>query len=220
MKKRNRNDIKKILDTITFPFRAILAFGRTEYRLFGLSSFSDERYDYVSKEVKGYCLDIGCGNNRFINEYLNGDGIGIDVFPHNGLDIKYVIKDLTKLPFNDSSFYTVTFIANINHVPESLRDDELAEAYRCLIPGGNIIITNGNPIAEIIVHKMGFLYYDLKCFFVNNNDSDNVYSEKDDQLYLFDSEIYDRLINVGFKNITKKYFWTQWGLNHMIIAYK
>lgn len=86
-----RSRLKKVLDMITFPIRAPIAFGRTEYRLFGLSSFSDERYDYVSREIKGYCLDVGCGNNRFIREYLDGDGIGIDLYPYEGLDKKYVL---------------------------------------------------------------------------------------------------------------------------------
>lgn len=215
-----RSGIKKALDTITFPIRAPIAFGRTEYRLFGLSSFSDERYDYVSKETKGYCLDVGCANNRFIREYLNGNGIGIDLYPYEGLDKNYVLKDMSKFPFNNDEFDSVTFIANINHVPRDIRDKELGEAYRCLKTGGNIIITNGNPIAEVMVHKMGFFYYDVVYRLLYNRKASDGYEEKDDELYLTDLEICSRLKNIGFKNIRTKYFYSQWMLNHMIISEK
>ena len=39
----------------------------------------------------------------------------------------------------------------------ALRDIELAESYRCLKNGGNII-TMGNPLAEILVHKVVMRY--------------------------------------------------------------
>jgi ubiquinone/menaquinone biosynthesis C-methylase UbiE len=59
---------------------------------------------------------------------------------------------MTHLPFKDETFQSVTFPANINHVPRNQRDQELSEAYRVLKPFGNIIITMGNPIAETVVH--------------------------------------------------------------------
>lgn len=214
-----RSNYNRLLDTATFPVRAFLAFGRTEFRLFGLSSFSDERYDYVAKEVVGYCLDIGCGNNRFIKENLKDNGIGIDFYKHEGLSDNEVVTDPTHLPFESLSFDSVTFIANINHVPKQVRDQELGEAYRCLKSGGNIIITNGNPIAEIIVHNMGFLYEDL-CRLLKGKENNCGYSEKDDELFLSDNEIIQRLEKIGFVNISKKYFLTQWGLNHLILAWK
>jgi ubiquinone/menaquinone biosynthesis C-methylase UbiE len=214
----NRNRNKKILDTVTFPLRAIIACGRTEYRFLGLSSFSDERYDYVSSIAGGYCLDIGCGSNRFVKEYMRGNGIGIDVYKHEGLIDENVIKDLTKLPFNSQTFDSITFIANISHVPKEIRDAELGEAYRCLKPKGKIVITSGNPVAELIVHNMGFIYYDVKAF-LDKKKNDGP-SEKDDELFVPDKEIISRLKAAGFKNINKKYFITQWFLNHMIIAEK
>jgi len=40
-----------------------------------MSSLQSERFDYVSKEVIGYCLDVGCGRyNRFVKEYHNANG--------------------------------------------------------------------------------------------------------------------------------------------------
>jgi ubiquinone/menaquinone biosynthesis C-methylase UbiE len=215
-----RSVVKKVVDTITFPLRASFAMGRTEYRLFGLSSFSDERYDYVARMVRGYCLDIGCGYNRFIKEYCSNNGIGIDIFPYEGIEKEHVLKDLTRLPFADNTFDTVTFIANINHVPKNDRDRELGEAYRCLKLGGNIIITNGNPIAEFLVHNMGFLYYNVIYYGLLHKPNIPGHAEGDDQLFLSDNEIYGRLKKLGFKNIRTKHFTTQLFLNHMIIAEK
>ena len=65
---------------------------------------------------------------------------------------------MTHLPYKDGSFETVTFIANINHIPRPLRSKELAEAYRVLKPNGKIIVTMGNPVAEWLVHKIVYLY--------------------------------------------------------------
>lgn len=111
-----------------------------------MSAIARDRFDYVAREVRGHCLDIGCGpRNRFVREYLDGDGVGVDVFPYEGLEPEQILEDMTKLPFADGSFDTVTFLANFNHIPEPLRDAELAEAMRVLRPRGNVIITMGNP---------------------------------------------------------------------------
>src|SRR5438309_4593223 len=74
-----RNVLQKWKDFITFPVRALTLFHSDRC---GLSCLSSERFDYVAGEVRGYCLDVGCGRyNRFILEYLRGNGKGIDVFP-------------------------------------------------------------------------------------------------------------------------------------------
>jgi ubiquinone/menaquinone biosynthesis C-methylase UbiE len=51
------------------------------------------------------------------------------------------LKDTRKLPFEDGKFDVVTFSAVIEHIPPSLRHDVIKEAYRCLAPGGLIVIT-------------------------------------------------------------------------------
>jgi len=159
---------QKLRDFITFPVRAFALFYEDKA---GLSSLASERYDYVAREVAGVCLDVGCGrHNRFVSEYLDGNGKGIDVFRYEGLTDENLVDDLTHFPCADESFDSVTFIANINHVPKSLRNVELSEANRVLRPGGNIIITMGNPIAEILVHKVVWLYDKL---FSTNFDMDS-----------------------------------------------
>ncbi len=54
-----------------------------------------------------------------------------------------------------------------------------------------------------------------------NYDADNERGmDEEESYYLLDSEIKKRLIKAGFIGIRKRYFVTQWFLNHMIIAHK
>lgn len=211
-----RGFIQKLKDFLTLPFRALTIFYEDRW---GLSSLASERFDYVAREVQGYCLDIGCGpNNRFVSNFLNGAGVGIDLLPYEGLGPDNVREDLTDLDFEDSTFETVTFIANINHVPRSQRDAELAEAHRCVKPGGNIVITMGNPVSEVLVHKVVYLHDRV---FGTDHDIDNARGmDKEEAYYLTNSEIIDRLSRAGFSDFSKKYFLTQWGLNHLIVGWK
>lgn len=204
------------VDFVTFPFRALALH---EHDLGPLSSLPTERFDYVKREVSGRCLDIGCGrHDRFIKSWCGGNGVGIDVFPYEGLRREQIVPEPTQLPFVDESFDTVTFIANLNHVPRSLRDAELAEAHRCLVPGGRVVVTMGNPVAEILVHKLVALY---DRFLGTNFDVDTERGMgAEEEFFLLDSEIIERLTCAGFRDIRKKRFWTQWGLNHLLTGTK
>lgn len=205
-----------IKDFITFPFRAVTLFYSDKW---GLSCQATERYDYVSREILGYCLDIGCGpNNRFIKEFVNNNGIGIDVFPYEGLTDENIVLDMTQIPYDNEIFDSVTFLANINHIPKDKRDNELAEAYRVLKPKGNIIVTMGNPFAEVVVHSVVSIYDRI---FKTHQDVDSERGMVEgEEYYLSDSEIRDRLNKAGFVRVNKKFFYTQWGLNHLFVAYK
>lgn len=211
-----RNRIQAALDFLSFPIRAVTLF---EKDLLCFSALSSERYDYVSREVSGRCLDVGCGpHSRFVTEYLHGNGIGVDVFPYAGLAEENLLKDHRRFPFDDASFDTVTFIANLNHVSREDRDAELAEAHRCLHPGGRIIVTMGHPLAEAAIHKL-VLYY--QKFLGPDFEMDTQRGMDDDEeYYVTDKEIVQRLNGCGFYGIQKKYFLTQWGLNHMILGHK
>lgn len=211
-----RTVVQKLKDFAFFPIRAITIHDNDKW---SLTSLASERFDYVAREVTGYCLDIGCGKyNRFIVEYCGGRGKGIDVYPYEGLSSENIVSDMTHLPFKDASFDSVTFIANLNHIPRSLRDAEFNEAFRCLRPGGNIIVTMGNPLAEILVHKV--VHWHDKLFGTNYDMDSERGMDDEEEYYLLDSEIIERLSLAGFRNITKKYFFTQWGLNHLLIAWK
>lgn len=211
-----RTGFQRIKDFLAFPLRALALHHDDAW---GLSSLASERYDAVAGHVRGYCLDVGCGpHNRFVTRHLEGHGRGVDTFTYEGLTADDILDDPTSFPFEDCSFATVTFIACLNHVPASLRDAELAEAYRVLEPGGNIVVTMGNPLAEILVHKL-VAFYDRRLG--TRLDVDGVRGmQEGEQYYLRDREIVSRLARAGFQRITKRYLFTQWALNHLFVGWK
>ena len=211
-----RSKTQKFKDFVTFPIRAFTLFHNDRW---GLSSLASERFDYVAAEVTGNCLDVGCAyGNRFVKEYLNGNGTGIDLFLYEGLTEENIVPDLTHLPFAEKTFDSVTFIASINHAPESQRDAELAEAWRVLKPGGNIILTMGLPIVELIVHRVVWFY---DRFLDTRVDMDSERGmEAGETYFLTESEIRERLKRAGFRKLTRKSFVTQWGLNRLYVGWK
>lgn len=211
-----RSRLRKLVDFVTFPLRALTVFHSDKW---SLSSLTSERFDYAAREVIGRCLDVGCGyHNSFVTHWLGGNGKGIDVFRYEGLSDENIVENMRQFPFPDASFETVTFIANLNHVPRSDRDVELAEAYRCLRPGGNIIVTMGNPVAEVAVHRVVALY-DLLLGTKVDMDGERGMGQEEDY-YLNDTELIQRLVRAGFSKLKKKYFVTQWGLNHLWVGWK
>jgi ubiquinone/menaquinone biosynthesis C-methylase UbiE len=212
-----RSAKQKIIDLIAFPLRALTLHAGIDK--WGLTSLASERYEYVSRHVKGFCLDVGCGpHNRFVKNFLNGNGIGIDVYKYDGLNDENLVEDISNFPFPDETFESVTFIANLNHVPKQLRDIELAEAFRVLKPGGNVIITMGRPIVEILVHQL--VAISDKLFRTNFDlDGERGMIEGEDY-YVTPDEICERLTRASFKNLQRKLFWTQWGLNQLFIGWK
>ena len=98
-----RGRFQKLKDFVTFPLRAVTVMRKDRW---GFSSLRSERFDYVAREVLGYCLDIGCGEqNLFVTNCLGGNGKGIDVFPYEGLTAENVVEDMEHLPFNDNTFH-------------------------------------------------------------------------------------------------------------------
>jgi len=140
----------KIADSLSFPIRAL--FMATEGK-FKLSSLREERMRMVARYCQGRVLDVGCGpGNLFIKDFIGDkNGIGIDVFPYQG--VSNVISDMTKLPFEDSSFDTVTLIAVGGHISKSKRKAEFVEFARVLRLGGFLIMTEGEPLTQFLSHK-------------------------------------------------------------------
>ncbi len=211
---RRRSAAQRVLDFASFPLRALTLFHEDAC---GLSSLATERYDYVARAVSGRCLDVGCGrHNRFIAEFHDGPGVGIDLFPYEGLGPEHLVESLLRLPFPDGSFDAVTFIANLNHCPRPDRDAELAEAFRVLRPGGTIVVTMGHPVAEILVHQVVRAYDAVLGTKVDMDTERGM--EEDEEYYLTDHEIRERLTRAGFVGIVKHRFTTQWGLNALFRA--
>lgn len=122
----------------------------------GLTTNEEIRIQEVLRHIPptASCLDIGCGNNRLIQLHRarGGRGIGVDVYPWEGVDL--IVKDSSLLPFKDQSFDCVTFVASLNHIPN--RDAVLREAFRLLKRGGTVILTTLDPLPSYLWHKWAF----------------------------------------------------------------
>jgi len=210
-----RSRLQKIKDFLTFPLRAVTLFH--EDRL-GFSCQATERYDYVASAVTGRCLDMGCGTNRLVREFLGGNGIGVDVYKYAENHDGMIFENLLHLPFKDGEFDSVTFLANFSHIPEAERDDEVREAARVVRAGGNIIVTMALPLVEVIVHQVIWLYDRL---FGTHLDHDNERGmQEGEAYYLTEAEIRRLLTQAGFKRIVYRPFLTQWGMNGMYVGWK
>jgi SAM-dependent methyltransferase len=119
-----------------------------------LKTNADIRTGVVLNAARGKLLDIGCGTNRLVAQYRRngGDGVGVDVYPWQGVDL--IVEDTSRLPYPDASFDTVSFVACINHIPN--RADVLREARRLLRPGGRVLLTNLTPRLSRIWHAWAF----------------------------------------------------------------
>lgn len=205
---------QKIKDFLTFPLRAVLPVQESRW---GLTSRPDERFEYVAREITGRVLDIGCGrDNVFVTRYAHGNGVGVDVFRYEGLTDENIVDDMSQLPFPDESFDTVTFIACFNHIPKSDRDAEVGEAFRVLRKGGKVVVTMGNPLAELAIHRLVHAYDKLLG---TNLDMDTERGmHEDEEYFVRDRVIVEHLAAGGFRDVRKRYFATQWGLNHLLTA--
>jgi SAM-dependent methyltransferase len=138
---------RHIWDFIGAPLRLAL-FPQNWLPPLGLTTLEDERLSEVFPLVRGRLLDIGAGQNTLVKRY--GNGIGVDVFDWESGAL--VLEDCSRLPFPDSSFDTVTFVACLNHIPN--RSEVLIEAARVLRHGGRLIITMIDPILGEVGHKI------------------------------------------------------------------
>lgn len=202
------------IDFVTFPVRAVLPVQESKW---GMTSRPDERFEYVANIARGRVLDIGCGrNNTFINRHATPDSVGIDVFAYEGLAPEQIVEDMTHLPFGDATFDTVTFIANLNHIPSGDREAELREAFRVLRPGGQVVATMGSKVAEVLIHRLVHTYDRVLG---TNLDMDTERGmHEDEEFHLPDDEIRRLLTTAGFTEIRKVRFMTQWGFNHLFVG--
>ena len=204
-----------IANFVSFPLRAALILQKD---LRFVTSLRTERLHYAARYVRGETLDIGCGpHNAFVREWLSDNGTGVDVFKYDGLDTSHLV-DMENLPFQSGVFDTVTMIATINHIPHRKRSAQLAEAHRVLRSGGNIVVTQPNPVAGFLVHKLVHTYSERLGTHESMDHERGM--EHDEDLYLRDREIRALLTRARFVNLRKHHFWSQWGFNHLIAGDK
>ena len=120
-------------------------------------------------------LDVGCGPGTFANALD-------DKLQYCGLDIAYkqvqyayaqygsssknfLCTSAENIPLRDNSFDSAISIEIIEHLPEEVAHNMLREIYRCLKPGGKLILTTPNyhstwPILEWVVNTITPLSYE------------------------------------------------------------
>lgn len=108
-------------------------------------------------------LDLGCGNGRLLRFIANKkiDYVGLDIsekliksahlrqgFGEQASCLakyKFVVGNITDLPFQDSSFDAVLAIASLYHIPsKESRQKSFQEVARVLKPGGVFVMTYWN----------------------------------------------------------------------------
>ncbi len=173
----------------------------------------------VRRFCKGHVLDIGCGPGDIFNRYfLNGNGQSVDFHDYEGLKASQVIKDPKKFPFTDANFDTVTLIANINHIPKSVFEDEIKEIGRVLKKDGELVMTRIGLVVSFLTHNwvkvqsaVSKEYYDM--------DSDRG-MEEDERYTVSLEEIESACKKAGLTYQGTHKIWTQWALNEILIFKK
>jgi SAM-dependent methyltransferase len=206
----HRSAVGNALDEIFFPIRALFM-GPQGYM--GLSSLRDQRMRMVARHCRGRVLDVGCGpGNEFVNRFLHPQqGVGIDFFPYEGVSM--LVEDPANLPFPDASFDTVTLIAVGGHIPKSKRVDEFRELARVLKPGGRIVMTEGEPITQYLVHAWGHMYSTLLG--KKHVDYERGMAE-DEEFCMPYGELMGYLGTPPFRFLFRRRF--MWGLNNVYVA--
>lgn len=207
-----RSIIEKTMDSLLFPIRALFMVDDSKC---GLTSLREERMRTVAKYCKGKVLDIGCGpGNLFINKFIGSeDGIGIDIYPYKGVGM--IVDDMTKLPFDDCTFDTVTLIAVGGHIPKSKRHAEFQEFARILKKGGILVMTEGEPITQYLVHVWVHCLSRLQ----GTLDVDSERGMEEDEEYCMPrEELISHLNTPPLKFVQRGRF--MWGLNNIYTAEK
>lgn len=211
MKRRYRGIAQKLSDFVFFPVRALFV---PEERTFGLTSLRDERMEMVAKHAHGRVLDIGCGpGNRFVKQWAETGSVGMDVFAYEG--VESVHEDMTRLPFEDASFDTVTLIAVGGHIPQHVRTGEFAEIARVLKPGGKLLMTEGEPITQTVGH----LWRHFSFALIGKKDMDSERGMEEDEQYCMPFNEIIGYLNTPPLRFTKHEKF-MWGLNNLYIAEK
>src|SRR5262245_36733136 len=144
---RRKTVAKWLWDFLGIPFRLLL-FDQKWLPHFGWTTLEEERLEAVFPYLGGRLLDIGAGTNALVKRY--GNGVGVDVHDWGGG--VQVIENAARLPFDSSSFDTVTFVACLNHIPN--RAAALVEARRVIRDRGSLIVTMIDPILGGIGHAI------------------------------------------------------------------
>ena len=168
------------------------------------------------REISGRVLDIGCGrDNVFVTRYAHGNGVGVDVFRYEGLTDENIVDDMCAAPFPRR----VVRHGHLHRVLQPHPEDRprrrgaggVSRAAQGREGGGD----HGHPLAELAIHRLVYRYDKLLG---TNLDMDTERGMHEDEEYLVRAPHRRALGRGGFRDIRKRYFVTQWGLNHLLTA--
>ena len=199
--------VRSIWDFLGFPLRAFILDERMQKKL-GFTTLKEERIFAVMPLLQGKVLDIGCGHNDLMRMYRanGGQGIGVDIFPFEGVD---EIVDTERLPYENERFDTVTIIAALNHIPRGKRIAVISEARRILKNNGRLILTMINSGVGLVCHKLMWWDFDQKERGMDHNEEDYGLPNK---------YVIDTIQGCGFNFIRNERF--VYGLNNLFIFQK
>jgi len=210
---RPKSVFQHCYDFVGAPLRMIALPDHVNERLH-LTSLRAERLSAVLPLLKGRVLDIGAGDNMLVNIYRDAnagtenevgarDSKGIDVVDWGGDCV--IVENCQHLPFEDSSFDAVCFVACLNHIPE--RRQALAESFRILKPGGRLIITMIGRLIGEIGHAIWWYSEDK-----HRDVADG------EVMGMNPSAVSSLIREAGFPSVSRTGF--VYGLNHLFVAKK
>ena len=142
------------------------------------SRWHHEKFACVREALPSFSrlVDIGCGPGTFLGSlgHISNEAIGIDAMQnqlayaqdHFGNNhVRFINATRPPYPIDSNSVDVVTMIELIEHLDLNSIKDLLAEVWRLLLPGGEILLTTPNyaslwPILELIVNKKSNVSYE------------------------------------------------------------
>lgn len=123
-------------------------------RFFERAILAEPRLTGIARELTANkrVLDLACGNGRWIERLDPSSYVGLDLsaamlgqargrFP----DSNFVRGDMSALPFAADSFdVVISMFGAMGHLPPEGQRAMVADINRVLVPGGSMILTNGN----------------------------------------------------------------------------
>jgi len=103
----------------------------------------EQRFKIIAKVATGNVLDLGCSEQKLL-KYLpkSCNYFGLD-YPDTAVNLyktsPTIYGDAQKLPFNDNSFDTISFLEVLEHLPNP--QAAVSECYRVLKPHGKMIFS-------------------------------------------------------------------------------